>query len=146
MMVLHFQLGRAFAISAWASKRTARKTMSASMAGASVMGMIPCPIAAAAGKASRLARRCNGYFDAFAGKCLGQCLADLAGLAGLACLAEADDCVAHVAPSIRQSCASPPPTATSLAVVKLLSDEARKAAAAPISAGSAMRWSGVIAA
>lgn len=140
MMVLHFQLGRTFAISAWASKRTARKTMSASMAGASVMGMIPCPIAAAAGKASRLARRCNGYFDAFAGKCLGQCLADLAGLA------EADDCVAHVAPSIRQSCARPPPTATSLAVIKLLSDEARKAAAAPISAGSAMRWSGVIAA
>lgn len=43
-----------------------------------------------------------------------------------------------------QVCASPPSTATSLAVMKLLSDEARKAAAAPISAGSAMRWSGFI--
>jgi hypothetical protein len=30
--------------------------------------------------------------------------------------------------------------------MKLLSDGARKAATAPISAGSAMRWSGVIAA
>jgi hypothetical protein len=45
-----------------------------------------------------------------------------------------------------QSCARPPSTATSLAVMKLLSDDARKAAAAAISAGSAMRWSGVIAA
>ena len=44
-----------------------------------------------------------------------------------------------------QSCARPPSTATSLAVMKLLSDDARKAAAAAISAGSAMRWSGVIA-
>jgi hypothetical protein len=44
----------------------------------------------------------------------------------------------------RQSCARPPSTATSLAVMKLLSDDARKAATAPISAGSAMRWSGVI--
>src|SRR3546814_227993 len=43
-----------------------------------------------------------------------------------------------------QSCASPPSTASSLAVMKLLSDDARKAAAAPISAGSPMRWSAVI--
>src|SRR6202142_2311465 len=43
-----------------------------------------------------------------------------------------------------QSCARPPSTATSLAVMKLLSGDARKAATAPISAGSAMRWSGVI--
>ena len=43
-----------------------------------------------------------------------------------------------------QICASPPSTASSLAVMKLLSSDARKAAAAPISAGSAMRWSGVI--
>jgi hypothetical protein len=41
-------------------------------------------------------------------------------------------------------CARPPSTASSLAVMKLLSDDARKAAAAPISAGSAMRWSGFI--
>ena len=44
----------------------------------------------------------------------------------------------------RQICARPPSTASSLAVIKLLSSDARKAAAAPISAGSAMRWSGVI--
>jgi hypothetical protein len=44
----------------------------------------------------------------------------------------------------RQSCARPPSTATSLAVMKLLSGDARKAATAPISAGSAMRRSGVI--
>src|ERR1700677_1163068 len=47
---------------------------------------------------------------------------------------------------VRQICARPPSTASSLAVMKLLSSDARKAAAAPISAGSAMRWSGVIAA
>src|SRR6185312_3770312 len=41
-----------------------------------------------------------------------------------------------------QICARPPSTATSLAVMKLLSGDARKAATAPISAGSAMRWSG----
>src|SRR5690606_3822093 len=45
---------------------------------------------------------------------------------------------------VRQICARPPSTASSLAVMKLLSDDARKAAAAPISAGSAMRWSGFI--
>jgi hypothetical protein len=44
----------------------------------------------------------------------------------------------------RQSCAKPPSTATSLAVMKLLSDDARKAAAAPSSAGSPMRWNSVI--
>jgi len=44
----------------------------------------------------------------------------------------------------RQSCARPPSTATSLAVMKLLSDDARKAAAAPTSAGSPMCWSAVI--
>src|SRR6185312_13642178 len=43
-------------------------------------------------------------------------------------------------------CAMPPSIATSLAVIKLLSDDARKAATAPISEGSAMRCSGVIAA
>ena len=39
----------------------------------------------------------------------------------------------------RQICARPPSTATSLPVMKLLSCDARKAATAPISAGSAMR-------
>ena len=43
-----------------------------------------------------------------------------------------------------QSCAGPPSTATSLAVMKLLSDDARKAAAAATSAGSPMRCSAVI--
>src|SRR5690606_29379915 len=43
-----------------------------------------------------------------------------------------------------QICARPPSTASSLAVMKLLSGDARKAAAAPSSAGSAMRWSGFI--
>ena len=38
----------------------------------------------------------------------------------------------------------PPSTATSLAVMKLLSDDARKAATAPTSAGSPMCWSAVI--
>src|ERR1700726_1539623 len=104
-------------------------------------------------KAFRVARGCNGYFDAVAGKRLGQSLADLA---------EADNCVAHVFSfglprptalriiewsawpgAARQSCARPPSTATSLAVMKLLSDDARKAATAPISAGSAMRLSGL---
>src|ERR1700736_3200996 len=43
-------------------------------------------------KAFRVARACNGYFDAVAGKCLGQGLADLA---------EADNCVAHIySPSV----------------------------------------------
>src|SRR3546814_5086490 len=40
-----------------------------------------------------------------------------------------------------QSCASPPSTASSLAVMKLLSDDASTAAAAPNSAGSPMRRS-----
>jgi hypothetical protein len=48
------------------------------------------------------------------------------------------------APRVCQICARPPSTASSLAVMKLLSSDARKAAAAPISDGSAMRWSGVI--
>ena len=39
---------------------------------------------------------------------------------------------------------NPPSTATSLPVMKLLSDDARKAATAPTSAGSPMRWSAVI--
>src|SRR3546814_2949361 len=86
-------------------------------------------------KALRVARGCDGYFDTASGKCPGQGLADLA---------EADDCVVHhVSPILcdarGQSCASPPSTASSLAVMKLLSDDARKAAAAPISAGSPMR-------
>src|SRR5450755_3679268 len=104
-------------------------------------------------KAFRVARGCNGYFDAVAGKRLGQGLADIA---------EADNCVAHIFSlglprptalriiewsawpgAARQSCARPPSTATSLAVMKLLSDDARKAATAPISAGSAMRLSGL---
>ena len=42
-----------------------------------------------------------------------------------------------------QICARPPSTATSLPVMKLLSGDARKAATAPISAGSAMRLSGL---
>src|SRR5664279_3374018 len=83
-------------------------------------------------KAFRVTRGCNGYFDAVAGKRLGQGLADIA---------EPDNCVAHIA---RQICARPPSTATSLPVMKLLSDDARKAAAAPTSAGSPMRWSAVI--
>jgi hypothetical protein len=37
-------------------------------------------------KAFRVARGCHGYFDALAGKRLGQ---------GLAYLAEADNCIAH---------------------------------------------------
>src|SRR5450432_1692174 len=104
-------------------------------------------------KAFRVARGRNGYFDALAGKRLGQGLADIA---------EADNCVAHIFSlglprptalriiewsawpgAARQSCARPPSTATSLAVMKLLSDDARKAATAPISAGSAMRLSGL---
>ncbi len=91
----------------------------------------------------------DGHVDVFTGKRFGKSLDDLA---------ESDNCVAHILflglPSngvtavgvAHQSCARPPSTATSLAVMKLLSDDARKAATAPISAGSAMRWSGVIAA
>src|SRR5690348_2731969 len=45
----------------------------------------------------------------------------------------------RMAPVARQICARPPSTATSLAVMKLLSSDARKAATVPISAGSAMR-------
>src|SRR5580700_3165033 len=106
-------------------------------------------------KAFRVARGCHGHFDALAGKRLGKSVADLT---------EADNCVAHIVslglarPTgseyrmgrragrsvARQSCARPPSTATSLAVMKLLSDDARKAAAAPTSAGSPMRWSAVI--
>src|SRR3984957_13474917 len=104
-------------------------------------------------KAFRVARGRHGHFDALAGKRLGQ---------GLANIAEADNCVAHIfsfglprprAPNIewsdrpgiaRQICARPPSTATSLAVMKLLSDDARKAAAAPPPAGSPMRLNRVI--
>src|ERR1700730_937745 len=104
-------------------------------------------------KAFRVACGCHGQFDALAGKRLGKSVADLT---------EADNCVATLAslvdpalpaPNIewgagpgvaRQSCARPPSTATSLAVMKLLSDDARKAAAAPTSAGSPMCWSAVI--
>ena len=44
-------------------------------------------------KAFRVARGCNGYFDAVAGKRLGKSVADLA---------EADNCIAHnVSPILR---------------------------------------------
>src|SRR5476651_268117 len=83
-------------------------------------------------EAFRVASCGNGYFDALAGKRLGEALADIA---------KTDNCVAHIyfpwglprpprAPNdrterpvgvVRQSCARPPSTATSLAVMKLLS-------------------------
>src|SRR6202789_1069958 len=95
----------------------------------------------------------NGHVDILTGKGLGE---------SLTYLSESYNCVAHVFsfdlpnPAAfrimdcsavgreRQICAKPPSTASSLAVMKLLSSDARKAAAAPISDGSAMRWSGVI--
>ena len=112
------------------------------------------PIARASG-AKRLGRPATRdcYVDVFTGEGVGE---------GLAYLAESYNCVAHIfsfgLPNptalriiewsgvglVGQICARPPSTASSLAVMKLLSSDARKAAAAPISAGSAMRWSGVI--
>src|ERR1039457_3141614 len=88
MMVFPFQVGSAFATSRCDSKRTAKKTMSALTASASFLGMIVGPIGRRGGcKAFRVARGCHGHFDAIAGKRLGQGLADLA---------EADNCVAHI--------------------------------------------------
>ena len=52
--------------------------------------------------------------------------------------------VSQRARSAYQICAKPPSTATSLPVMKLLSSDARNVAAAAISAGSAMRRSGVM--
>src|SRR5665213_937753 len=46
MMIFPFQVGSAFATSGCASKRTARKMMSALIASASFLGMIVGPIAA----------------------------------------------------------------------------------------------------
>ena len=129
--------------------------MSASSACASVLvWTLGADVRGFGGEARRVARRGDSDVDAVTGKCLGQGLADLP---------ETDDCVAHVFFSLfdmpdrfrrrtsgrpgarRQSCARPPSTATSLAVMKLLSEDARKAAAAAISDGSAMRSRGVIA-
>src|ERR1700676_1629587 len=84
MIVFPCQVRSAFATSGWASKRTAKKTMSALTASTSVLGMLRGRIGC---KAFRVACGCHGHFDALAGKRLGKSVADLT---------EADNCVAHI--------------------------------------------------
>src|ERR1700693_2051371 len=154
MTVLPFQLSRAFATSRCSPNGTAKMIVSASSASRSDLATTVGPIARACGANASGGRRArDGHVDVFTGEGVGE---------GLAYLAESYNCVAHIfsvglpkptalriiewsaVGRVGQICARPPSTASSLAVMKLLSCDARKAAAAPISAGSAMRWSGVI--
>jgi hypothetical protein len=87
MTVFPFQFGSAFATSGCDSKRTAKKTMSALAASASVLAVIVGPIAAASD-----AKLCGSRVVAtdtsmpFRAKRLGKSVADLA---------EANNCVGH---------------------------------------------------